>query len=217
MAESLAESWGWIKRHPYATAGAVFVGGAILVYLYYGGSAAPAAAPQVDPTAAYLQSEATQAQYGAQVAGQQAALQASANQVNGQVQIANIAGGIQQQSIAVAGTVALAGIGAQRDVQLAGIAGQEDIAQINANAATAQTSALVGFLTNETNQQYGYLNNMLAVQAQSLLSNSQFAQLSTLIAANQTATGNINVAIANLDTQVGNAAQYILMQGGTHI
>jgi hypothetical protein len=81
----------WVKHHPYLTAGAVFVGGAILVYLYYSGGTPAASAggggQSIDYLSAQLQSEVIQAQLGAKLGTIQAQEQAVAVQVQGAVAI----------------------------------------------------------------------------------------------------------------------------------
>jgi hypothetical protein len=162
------ETVAWIKGHPYATAGAVFIGGAILVYLYYSGgtgtSATPANTTQSDYLKAQLVSEATQAQYGAQLGALQAQEQGVATQVQGAVAIdanrnaasVTIAGlndavlnqrtagavsiaGLQSSSInqqtSASLAATLAQIGATKTVDLAQIAGAVDINQQNTGAA----------------------------------------------------------------------------------
>lgn len=84
----------WVEAHPFMTAGAVFIGGAVLIYLYYsGGSSASSGETGQDADyqaglAAQVQLAQLEAQYGAQTTAANDALQSQADQVNGAVQVA---------------------------------------------------------------------------------------------------------------------------------
>lgn len=165
----------WIKAHPYATAGGVFVVGAILIYLYYSGGSKTAAGA-TDNTAAQLaaqvQSENVQAQYGAALAAQQSQQASVEAQVNGAVSVAQLQAqaaatettaqaALDAQQIASQQTIDLAGIAANQAINLGSLTAQTNLAQINATSATDQTNALVSFLNNQVSQQFGYLNNQV--------------------------------------------------------
>jgi hypothetical protein len=198
------EALSWIKSHPYVDAGAVFVVGAILVYLYYSGSST-AAAPQANSADAYLaaqlQSESVQAQYGAQLQAQQSQEAAAANAVAGQVQIAGLQAGNASQSIAAQQTVDLAQIGASQAVSLANIGANETISLGSIAAGVDQTALLTGFLNNEVQTNASVQNNEINALANMFLSNSEYAQLEGQIGG----INNFDTATAGqIDTLQGN-------------
>jgi hypothetical protein len=164
------ETAALVKRHPYATAGAVFVGGAVLVYVYYSsGSATPAPAAdaaQLDFIKAQLISESTQAQYGAQLGALQSQEKNVATQVQGavaidsnrnaaQVSIATLLASVQKQQLDTAKVVDLSQIAATQALGL------------------AQTSAGV------THDQllYGFMNTQSHDAAQTATNQAYFASL----------------------------------------
>jgi hypothetical protein len=119
----------WVEKHPFVTAGAVFVIGAVLIYLYYsGGSSAAQPAQQTSPLDAelqlQLQQQALAAQYGAQSGAQQTAAQISAQQGADQLSAVQSNNATQLGIAQLGATVSQAGITAQQQVQDAGIAAQ---------------------------------------------------------------------------------------------
>lgn len=205
----LSETWGWIKKHPYTSAGCVFIGGAILVYLYYSSGSAPAQAAATDPNAAYLAQEQIQTQYSAQLQQQATAAQVANAQVAGQVQVAQLGATVQGQSIAASQTLGLAGIAAQQTVDLANIGAQTSIAAITTAGQAHQTDDMMAFLMDQVNQQFGFLNNQASLQAgvltAQLLSNSEFNQLEGQFGGLANYTTN---AVGSLSTGLGNLSNY---------
>lgn len=131
----MGNAWEWMKEHPYATAGIVFVIGIIFVMLFFrGGSSAP-----VDNTAAQVAAaQATAAQSGNELAALQAQLQASGNATNA---------GVATNANDNASAITVATIQAQSAENQATIAAKaaSDAAYYNANAtlgvSTVQASA----------------------------------------------------------------------------
>ena len=187
----------WVKKHPYVTAGAVFVGGAILIYLYYdSGSSSGAAQPAAsgDNTAAdllnsELQAEAASNANNASLTALQDQLAAQQDSISGQISLASIQGNTDLQlaslnaqtltdSINTAGSVAtitgaqnlsaaLASIGAV-DFSTAAQAGEFDVSSYE----TAADNQL------ETNDLFNYLNGAANNQTQlAEQSNNIIAQL----------------------------------------
>jgi hypothetical protein len=158
------ESVAWVRAHPYTSAGVVFIGGAVLVYIYYSsGSKAAAAADttQSDYLKAQLTSEATQAQYGAQLQALHSQEQTAAAQVQGAVAIdANR----NAAAVSIATLQSTTGIAQLRTVE------SIDLAQIGA-ALTRDTT--------HDSLLYGFMNNAATLQAQT----SQKATDASLIAA----------------------------------
>ncbi len=139
----------WIKQHPYETAGAVFVGGAVLIYMYYSHSAAaPAAAPSVSVAGAgagygaYLQSMLAQEQAANQAAAQSQMLQdqlaAQTASINGAVSVASMKYNTDLQLASIGATTTQDSIAA-----LAGIQKQQISSNLitNLQSITAQNYA----------------------------------------------------------------------------
>ncbi len=150
----------WVKQHPYATAGAVFAGGAVLIYMYYSGgstAAAPAGAASTAGTgtgayAAYLQDQLAAAgqanqlalqsqalnnqasglqdQYALGVASLNTAASIGANNNSTDIKLANINAGSLRDSIA--GAVSIAGLSTKVDLASIGAASGISIANIQA-------------------------------------------------------------------------------------
>lgn len=218
---TLSELWGKIKQHPYVTAGAVFVLGAILIYLYYSGgtTAAPqnsAAAAAAQEEEAQVQSEAVQAQYGAELQAQQTQANSVADQVNGQVSIAQIQAAAQtatetaqqtaeSQEIAAQQTVDLAQIAAEQAVNTGSISASTQQAQIAATEQEDQTSALVGFLNTEVGDQYGVQTDQINQAATTVQQGQYLSYLESTNLSNAEATalqGEVNDVAGQLaDTQ----------------
>jgi hypothetical protein len=181
----LHKGLGWVKKHPYATAGAVFVGGAILIYLYYDSGSSGAAQPQqatgTDDTAALLNSE----------------LQAEAASNANNASLTALQDQLAAQQDSIAGNISLASIQGSTDLQLASINAQTLTDSINAAAGVAtitgaqnlslglasigaldfqtatesadfDTSSYLNAVTNQnqTNQLFNYLNTAGNEQAQ---------------------------------------------------
>jgi hypothetical protein len=206
------ETVAWVKQHPYATAGVVFIGGAILVYLYFSGGSGPAAASSSGTAqSSYLQaqlvSEATQAQYGAQLGALQAQEQTAAVQVQGavavdasrnaaSVQIAALNDAVLNQR--TTGAVSIAGLQAgtvnlqttaSRDVLLAQIAG--NVTMNAADTGAAVNIAGIQGLTTRKVAEFGADSSMYASGAaaySSTFSQAIAGQLSTI----QLAAAGIN-------------------------
>jgi hypothetical protein len=133
---TLGKGWQWVKKHPVGSSVALFVGGAVILYLYYSGrSTAPAqsAAQPVDDTSSYLaaqlQSEQLQAQQASQLAQVQAAANAQASQVNGAVAV-----NTQNDQAAID----IAGLNASSANQIASLEAALGTTQSNNQAATDQ-------------------------------------------------------------------------------
>jgi hypothetical protein len=206
------ETVAWVKQHPYATAGVVFIGGAILVYLYFSGGSGPAATSSSGTAqSSYLQaqlvSEATQAQYGAQLGALQAQEQTAAVQVQGavavdasrnaaSVQIAALNDAVLNQR--TTGAVSIAGLQAgtvnlqttaSRDVLLAQIAG--NVTMNAADTGAAVSIAGIQGLTTRKVAEFGADSSMYASGAaaySSTFSQAIAGQLSTI----QLAAAGIN-------------------------
>ncbi len=183
MAASLHDSVVWVRHHPYATAGAVFIGGAILIYLYYSGGsaqAAPAAgSPQSDYLMAQLQSEATQAQYGAQLGAIAAQEQTAAVQVQGAVAIDKSRNETQLGIAGLQAGVLLSRTDAERAEALATTAAGLSLGLSQTEAARtlglSQTEAArtIGLAQQSTAQAhdsllYGFMNGQTAAQLQAI-------------------------------------------------
>lgn len=150
----------WVKKHPYATGATVFIGGAVLIYMYYSGGT-PAAAPAQASTAgagsgaaaysAYLQSQLAAEQQANQNAVQTQALQdqyslgvsslATAASINANtnatdVNLAKINAQTLQDSIASAVSIA----GLQTNVDLASIGAASGVSVANINAQSYNTA-----------------------------------------------------------------------------
>ncbi len=204
---------GWIEKHPYETAGAVFVGGAILVYMYYssGTAAAPAstgansaAAAAAAQQSAYAQEMQTQLAYEAQ-AGQQNS-QLTALQDNLAAQTASINGAVSVASLNNAANVSIAGLNAQTlqdsingavSVQTAGIVSNTTLglASIGAVAANNQLGAWVANNANfyNANVAMNQTNQSTALQYTTVMQNAASTNL-----ANGNATGIEEQLIAKL-------------------
>jgi len=199
--------WGhWIKEHPYATAGVVFIGGAILIYLYYadsGQQTAQSGGATTDYLTAQLQSEAIQAQLSAQLSSQQMQEQSVATQVGGQVQIAQLAAGVQNQQTAAGQAVDLANISAGKDVSLANIGAQQavDLAQIKGQVD--MSGQLYGYLNNQATLQYATNANWIQAFSSAFLSNEQYNALEGQLGTTNQAVAATNQAVAGLGTTIG--------------
>ncbi len=172
MAASLHDSVVWVRHHPYATAGAVFIGGAILIYLYYSGGsaqAAPAAgSPQSDYLMAQLQSEATQAQYGAQLGAIAAQEQTAAVQVQGAVAIDKSRNETQLGIAGLQAGVLLSRTDAERAEALATTA-----AGLSLGLSQTEAARTIGLAQQSTAQAhdsllYGFMNGQTAAQLQAI-------------------------------------------------
>lgn len=202
-AGTFADSWKWIKSHPYIVAAIVFVGGAVLIYIYYSGSGTAAAATSAtDPNADLLNQEAIQAQYSAALSSQQTELQAAS--IAAGTTTAAIAAGqsIASQSISAVSTLGLAQIGAQSTVDLASIGAGESVA-LGSIAASVDNSALMyGYLNNAVDQQYGFLDNLFGGANQGQVTalegevQTQGSQIGTL-QGNIASQGLFNAAVQN--------------------
>lgn len=149
---------GWIKEHPYATAGAVFVGGAVVIYLYYSSGSTPA--PQASSSvagagyagtggygsmlSAELQAEAANNAQQVSLTALQDQLQAQNNSVNGAVSIASIQSGAALAADSITAGVDMASIGAWQSVQSQGIAAGVTTTLANINSGTQLGLASIG-------------------------------------------------------------------------
>lgn len=190
MSGSLEGARAWVEKHPYVTAGAVFIVGAILIYLYYSGGQSSGQSTQDQGAAsdqsllqAQLQSEAIQAQAAAAQSAQQSQLAASTAAINGQVtvqttqandalQAALDADKTQATLASITAGTNQAGIAAQKDVSLAGINAQDVLAALNSKTAISESS----IAANENTTIAGFAKD---VSIANLTSNSQ--NLATLL------------------------------------
>lgn len=168
-----AEVEGWGKAHPVGLGVAIFVGGAIILYLFWPSSAAQPAA--TGPSDAYYNAVASMAASGnqlqiAQLQAQQdanatqAAVTTANNQIAGQVSVATINGQTATSVAAIQATqdnydVAQQAATAQlastlnAQIQTAGYNTAQNIAAINAGAATTQAQINANaYITNSNNQ-----------------------------------------------------------------
>lgn len=233
----LKHVWTEIKAHPYVSSGIVFVVGAVLVYLYFGGSssAAPAGGVDTSAAAAQVQSEAVQAQYAASLSAQQNQLQAVATQVNGQVTVAQLGAATQDlaitqgaavasQSIAAVQSLGLGSIAAQQTLGLASIGAGQTVALGSLAAQVDQQKLLFDYLNNQVTQQYGFLNNQVNqgatiaqdqiaanLLASEFLNNNEFTtiegQISNVGTVASTALSTANTASGNVVTLGSNVAK----------
>jgi hypothetical protein len=198
MAETeLRNTVAWIKHHPYLASGAVFVGGAVLIYLYYSsGKSAPAATQSSGGTdtsylQAQLQAEAASQQAGIASTEQQNQLTAATTQLNDQLSlgtntnatnlsIAQLQAQTDQLSISTLGSVSLAGILAQTQQDSINVAGQVSLAGITTAATTAQDSLNVAgqvSLANITANENDTVAQLNAQTAQLYSTNNTRVQL----------------------------------------
>lgn len=136
---------GFIKEHPYMTAGGVFVVGLILVFALSGSSGEPiyAAADNSSSVAAgtALQMATLEAQTATNISGQQAAVQTAA--IAAQIELAKLQRATDSENVTASREVALAGLAAQKDTQvlIASLSAQTAQQQINANVNMTQILA----------------------------------------------------------------------------
>lgn len=172
MAE-LGKIGALVEKHPYITAGGVFVVGAIVIYLYYsGGSSSTTTTSGADPN--YAAGLAAQVQL-AQISAQSGAAEA---QVSGAQSIAQTQANAQVTEAQLAAQTSQAGITAQTQVQTAGIQAQTTLAGISADVTKTQlydqTQYLNAQLQSNAWQNWLVVFNNLASQWQS----GAFAQAS---------------------------------------
>lgn len=231
MAEGgkIGDAVKWVEKHPYATAGGVFVLGAIVIYIYYsGGSTTPAPQQAAGSDTSLLQAElasnaqnaqlsaaTTQAQLQASTAGQaiNGQVQLGSIQVQGSVDIAGLESTTQSQEIAANESVSLAQILASENVQEAGLNVSYQTQLANDQASEATTNALVGYLNNSINDQYSYLNNQvnsaetvdlaqLGLEAETLLSNTEYTQIENQVGTIENQVVNTGSASAGVESSL---------------
>jgi hypothetical protein len=206
-ASTTLSRWGsWIEQHPYATAGIVFVSGAILIYLYYSGGSAPQQASGDATSAQYLQaqlqSEDIQAQLSANLGAQQAQEQSVATQVNGQVSIAQLQAGVANQQTAATQAVDLSQIAASKAVNLSQISAAQAVNLAQISAQTTQSGQLYGYLNNQAELQYANNQNWISAFASAFLSNQQYNALEGQLGTQGSQLTNLSGALSGLSGTV---------------
>lgn len=175
MNAELQHAWTEVKGHPYVSAGALFVVGAVFIIVFRSRKSTPAAASgQAAGTsgASFAQSEAIQAQLAAQQSQQQSALAGVNAQVSAALHIAEIgaattqlaigtSGSVAMQSLTVAQLLGLAGIDATKSIDLATINARQTVDLASLNQGT--TLALIGATTQQVHDaaQFNYLTNVI--------------------------------------------------------
>ena len=194
----MSKAWEWMKAHPWASAGIVFVLGLVIVMLFF--RRGPTAVAD-DGSAQYAASAANAAASGNDLMAMEAQLQAAGQSINA---------GVAQNENNNASAVALAQIAANAASDSAAI-----------QAAAAQDVAMYGFKTAEVTSTMAA--QVASRQAQSLLIEKMYTQLASPVTSDTAGafiSGNYDIASGafNIRTEsrpyddVGNP--YTMVQGG---